>query len=129
MAEHFHRFLSDRTEAVLVLPSPHGDYKSGISFNDACAIGEMYAGFQNLKALAIRTPEFLGDDIEKNLILLSGKKANTITRDFQTSKALSLNFELEDGVIYDREESVVVSTQYLSSGQRTLDQVSADYGL
>jgi hypothetical protein len=35
-------------ETVIVLPSPHGEYKSGISYNDAVAEGEIYAYLREL---------------------------------------------------------------------------------
>ena len=122
-------FLHDPIRTVIVLPSPHGDYKSGISYSDARAMGEIYAKLQKLKNLNVCTPELLGHDISKNLILIAGKKANSVIKDFQSSKGTNLTFDLEDGIIYDKEKQVVVTPQYLKGEKRTIENVTVDYGL
>ena len=126
--EYGQHFLNDPMGTVIVLPSAHRDSKSGISYNDACAMGEICANLQKLKKLDVRTPELLGNDISKNLIILGGKKANRIAKEFQSSKK-NLTFDLEDGVIYDKETSVAVTTRYLQGEKRTIDNVATDYGL
>ena len=75
------------------------------------------------------TPEHLGHDICENLILIGGKKANPIAKDFQTVKQASLNFYLDDGVIYDREKQILVTPEYTHGQPRNLASVVADYGL
>ncbi len=123
------RFFSDPVGAVIVLPSPHGDYKSGISYRDACAGGEIYAKLHSLKNLDIRTPELLGDDIRKNLILIAGNRANPISRDFQSVKDSDLSFYLDEGVIYDKEKQAIATPKFSDTQKRTIDYVMNDYGL
>jgi hypothetical protein len=119
----------DQAEAVIVLPSPHGEYKSGISYSDALAAGEIYAIFRELGQCDVRTPELLGNDISKNLVLVGGPKANPIAKNFQALKRGSLRFDLDNGVIYDKEKEVVLVPEYASGQERTISNVSADYGL
>ena len=123
------RFLRDSSGAAIVLPSPHGDYKSGISYNDACAGSEIYGKLHSSKNLEIRTPELLGDDIRKNLILIGGKKANPISRDFQMLKDGSLTLHLDEGVIFDKEKQAVVTSKFSNAQKSTIDNVTIDYGL
>lgn len=123
------RFLRNDEETVIVLPSPHGEYKSGISYSDACAAGEMYARLRNLGHLDVRTPELLGDDVRKNLILIGGKKANPVAKEFQSLRQANLSFDLDGGVIYDKNKQVVLTPEYANAPNRTLANVITDYGL
>src|SRR5262245_29259275 len=86
---YLHRFLQDPKGSVIVLPSPYGAYKRGISYNDACATGELYSWFRGLDNVDVRTPESVGLDVNKNLVLLGGKKANPLTKEFQCSRKLN----------------------------------------
>jgi hypothetical protein len=122
-------FQGNNAEAVIVLPSPHGEYKSGISYSDALAAGEIYAELRKFGYLDVRTPELLGSDISRNLILIGGPKANPIAKNFQALKRDTLTFELDDGVIYDKEKQVVLIPEYASDQERTISHVVADYGL
>ena len=122
-------FWHDRAGTVIVLPSPHGDYKSGISYSDACAMGEIYAGFGDVKNLDVRAPGLAGSEISKNLILIAGQKANPIAKEFQSSRDAVLTFYLEDGVILDKENQVVVTAKYLKGEPRSIHNVTVDYGL
>jgi hypothetical protein len=121
--------LEKEAQTVIVMPAPHGDYKSGISYGDAFAGGEIYAKLQRIIRAELRTPELLGDDICRNLILIGGKKANPIAKHFQELKHTSLSFELDDGVIYDKEKQVVLIPEYKNGQERTLSNAVADYGL
>jgi len=71
----------------------------------------------------------LGDAIGENLILIGGKKANPVAKDFQSLKQASLSFDLDDGVIYDKERHVVLTPEYIRDQSRTIANVVADYGL
>jgi hypothetical protein len=122
-------FLQNGAKTVIVMPSPHGEYKSGISYNDSIAVGEIYANFPKRGHFDIRTPEFLGGDTSENLILVGGKKANPVTKTFQTLTNTSSVFDLDDGVIYDKEKHVVVTPEYASGQRRTIGNLLADYGL
>ena len=122
-------FLHDQSEPVILLPSPHGVYKNGISYSDACAMGEIYAKLQKVKNFDVRHPELLGDSISKNLILIGGQKVNSITKAFQSSKEAGLNFYLEDGVIYDEDKEALVTPEYSKGKKRSLDNLTVDYGL
>jgi hypothetical protein len=134
-AKHFNKlfdwysFGRNQAETVIVLPSPHGEYKSGISYSDALAAGEIYAGFRELGQIDLRTPELLGNDISKNLVLLGGPKANPVAKRYRELKQSSLNFELHDGVIYDRHKQVVLTPEYLSHEAKTNAHLVADYGV
>src|SRR5262249_20748312 len=44
-------------------------------------------------------------------------------------KHTNLSFELDDGVIYDKEKQVVLTPEYAIGQERTLSNVVADYGL
>jgi hypothetical protein len=100
--------LDKEAQTVIVMPAPHGDYKSGISYGDAFAGGEIYAKLQRIIRADLRTPELLGDDICRNLILIGGKKANPVAKHFQALKHANVSFDLEDGVIYDKEKHAVL---------------------
>jgi hypothetical protein len=121
--------LDKEAQTVIVMPAPHGDYKSGISYGDAFAGGEIYAKLHRIIGAELRTPDLLGDDSSRNLILIGGKKANPIVKHFQALNHASLNFELDDGVIYDKEKQVVLTPEYAHGQERTLANVVADYGL
>jgi len=123
------RFQGNDAEAIIVLPSPHGEYKSGISYSDALAAGEIYAPFRELGDCDVRTPELLGDDICKNLVLVGGQKANPVAKKYRELKYASLNFDLADGVIYDKIKQVVLTPEYLVGQTRTNANLTADYGL
>src|SRR4030095_7988254 len=101
--------LDKEAKIVIVVPAPHGDNNSGISYCDAFAAGEIYAKLHRIICADLRTPELLGDDICRNLILIGGKKANPIAKHFQALKHASLSFELDDGVIYDKAKQVVLT--------------------
>ena len=122
-------FLHDPTETVIVLPSPHGLYKHGISYRDACAMGEIYSRLHPLPRLDVRTPELLGSDINKNLIVLAGPKANPLTKELYASTKMNLTFRLNDEVIYDGEQQVMVTTSYVPGSTHTIDHLTVDYGL
>ena len=122
-------FLDNDAETIIVMPSPHGEYKSGISYSDALAAGELYAGLRKRGPLDVRTPELLGDDTRENLILIGGRKANPIERNFQRLEHSKLSFDLRDGVIYDKEKHIVLVPQYAAGQERTLANLVADYGL
>jgi hypothetical protein len=122
-------FQVDSAGTIIVSPSPHGDYKSGISYSDACALGEIYATFRRSASLEVRISEVLGNDICKNLILVAGGKANPVSRRIHASYSPCSTFDLEDGVLYDREKSVLLTTQYVSGRSGNIDRVTADYGL
>ena len=83
--------LVKEAQTVIVMPAPHGDYKSGISYSDAFAGGEIYAKLHRIIRGDLRTPELLGDDICRNLIVIGGKKANPIAKHFQALKHASLS--------------------------------------
>jgi hypothetical protein len=121
--------LDKEAQTVIVMPAPHGDYKSGISYGDACAGGEIYAHLHRIIRADLRTPELLGDDICGNLILIGGKKSNPIAKEFQVLKHTDVTFELDDGVIYDKQKQVVLTPEYANGQERTLSHVVADYGL
>jgi hypothetical protein len=121
--------LRNEAVTVIVMPSPHGEYKSGISYSDALAAGEICANFRCLGHVDIRIPEFLGQDVCENLILIGGKKASPIAKDFQALKHTGLIFDLDDGVIYDKEKQVVLTPEYASRQKRTVANLVADYGL
>jgi len=121
--------LQDSTGTVIVLPSPHGEYKSGISYSDALAMGEVYANLRKVKDLNVRTPEHLGDDIYKNLVLIGGKKANPIAKAYQAVRETNVIFYLDDGVIYDKENQVILTPTYIEAETRTVQNVTVDYGL
>jgi hypothetical protein len=123
------RFFRDSIGAVIVLPCAQEDCKSDISYSDACAGSEIYAKLHSSKNLDIRTPELLGDAIRKNLILIAGKRANPISRDFQSLKDADLTFYLDEGVIYDKENQVVVTSTFSNPKKSTIDNVDFDYGL
>lgn len=123
------RFFRDSVGAAIVVPSPHGDDKSGISYNDACAVSEVYGKLHSSKNLEIRTPELLGDDIRKNLILIGGKKTNPISRDFQMLKDGNLTLKLDEGVIFDKEKRAVVTSKFSNVQKGTLHHTTVDYGL
>jgi hypothetical protein len=122
-------FLHAHRRPIVVLPSPHGKYKSGISYNDACAAGEIYKKLHSLAELGSHTPETLADDIATDLIVIAGKKANRVAEHLQSRMNESTNFFLEDGVIYDREKQAIVTAQFSKREKRTLDAVTLDYGL
>jgi len=122
-------FLDNDAETIIVMPSPHGQYKSGISYSDALAAGELYAGLRKRGPLDVRTPELLGDDTRENLILIGGRKANPIERNFQRLEHSKLSFDLRDGVIYDKQKHIVLVPQYAAGQERTLANLAADYGL
>jgi hypothetical protein len=71
----------------------------------------------------------LGDDICQNLILIGGKKGNAVARNFQALKHASLSFDLDDGVIFDKEKQVVLTCEYASGQERSISNVVLDYGL
>jgi hypothetical protein len=121
--------LDKETQTVIVMPAPHGDYKSGISYGDAFAGGEIYAKLHRITRADLRTPELLGDDVCRNLILIGGKKANPIANQFQALTHTKLSFDLDDGVIYDKEKQVVLTPEYANGREKTLSNVVADYGL
>jgi hypothetical protein len=121
--------LRNEAVTVIVMPSPHSQYKSGISYSDALAAGEICANFRSLGHVDIRIPEFLGQDICENLILIGGKKANPIAKDFQALKNTGPIFDLDDGVIYDKQKQVVLTPEYASGQERTVANLVADYGL
>jgi hypothetical protein len=121
--------LDKEAQTVIVMPAPHGDYKSGISYGDAFAAGEIYAKLRRNTGADLRTPELLGDDICGNLILIGGKKTNPVAKHFQALKHASLSCELDHGVIYDKEKQVVLTPEYAHGQERTLANVVADYGL
>jgi hypothetical protein len=123
------RLLHDPAGSVIVIPSPHGEYKSGISYNDAVAAGEIYANRHIFGSLEVRTPELLGDEIGADLILIGGKKVNTVARDFQSLKHATLSFDLDDGVTYDKDKQVLLTPEYVTGKQRTTANVKIDYGL
>ena len=120
--------LTGSEDTIIVLPSPHGEYKSGISYSDACAMGEIYARFRHQDSLDVRSAEYLGNDISRNLILIGGKKANPMAKRLQLSQGMGLTFELEDGVIFDRDKAAIVTAQYLGA-ERTIGSVTVDYGV
>jgi hypothetical protein len=66
-------FGVNQAETIIVLPSPHGEYKSGISYSDALAAGEIYAGFREFGQIDLRTPELLGNDISSSIRIASNK--------------------------------------------------------
>jgi hypothetical protein len=121
--------LRNEAATVIVMPSPHSQYKSGISYSDALASGEIYASLHGVGHVDTRIPEFLGQDVCENLILIGGKKANPIARDFQALKHTGLIFDLDDGVIYDKQKQVVLTPEYASGQERTVANLVADYGL
>ncbi|MDZ4342573.1 MAG: hypothetical protein U1E51_09095 [Candidatus Binatia bacterium] len=121
--------MDNDAETIIVMPSPHGEYKSGISYSDALAAGEVYASLRKRGHLDVRTPELLGDDTRENLILIGGRKANPIARDFQRLEYSKLSFDLRDGVIYDKQKHIVLVPQYAAGQERTLANLVADYGL
>jgi hypothetical protein len=123
------RFFRDSIGAAIVLPSAHGDHKSGIGYDDACAASEIYSKLHNSKNLEIRTSELLGDAIRQHLILIAGKKANPISRDFRVLKDADLTLCLEEGVIYDQEKQAVVTSKFSNAAKSTTDNVTIDYGL
>ena len=125
----WHPLLKGAARSVMVMPSPHGEFKSGISYNDAFAAGEIYANSYELRNLNVAIPGHLGRDICENLILIGGNKCNPIAKEFQAVKQASLNFYLDDGVIYDREKQIVVTPEYVRGQPRNLASVVADYGL
>jgi hypothetical protein len=124
-----YRLLHARTKTVIVLPSPHGEYKSGISCNDALAAAEIYAHLHKTGSVGVITPELLGGDIGGNLILIGGKKTNTITKDFATHHQANMGFDLDDGVIYDKEKQAVLTPEFVTVKKRTTANVNTDYGL
>src|SRR4051794_16992367 len=85
-------FLQDHVETVIVLPSPHGEYKSGISYSDARAVSEVYAKLQSRDDLRVQSPETFVEGLCTNLILLAGKKANRLANDFETAVNGTVNF-------------------------------------
>jgi hypothetical protein len=46
--------LDKDAQTVIVMPAPHGDYKSGISYGDAFAGGEIYAKLQKIIRAELR---------------------------------------------------------------------------
>ena len=122
-------FLENATETIIVLPSPHGEYKDGISYCDACAMGKIYARLQHLTDLDVRMPEQVGSEIKKNLILISGPKTNPLTKELYASQAMAWKLKLDDGVIYDKEQQMVVTPQYLPGKTRRLEDLTTDYGV
>jgi hypothetical protein len=101
------------------MPAPHGQYKSGISYNDAITAAEIYTKLRN-RRLEVKAPELLGDVRCETLILIGGKKTNPIAKEFQTLEHASLNLDLDDGVIYDKEKQVVLTPEYASGQDRTV---------
>ncbi|HJX11009.1 MAG TPA: hypothetical protein VJ733_10975 [Candidatus Binatia bacterium] len=71
----------------------------------------------------------MGDDTRENLILIGGRKANPIERNFQRLEHSKLSFDLRDGVIYDKQKHIVLVPQYAAGQERTLANLVADYGL
>jgi hypothetical protein len=122
-------FLHANPRAVMVLPSPHGDYKSGISFSDAHAAAEIYARVRILDNVDVQSPETLGNRLATNLILIAGKKANRIAEDFQSAMDGCMTFHLDDGFIYDKGDRVLVTAQFSKGTKKTIDAVTVDYGL
>src|ERR1700730_11617222 len=117
-------FLRASTRVLIVLPSPHGDYKSGISYSDARAAAEIRARLHALEDLDVQTPETLADRVATNLILIAGKKANRVTENFEAAMDRWMNFQLEDGLIYDKERQALVTPQFLKGAKRTIDTVT-----
>lgn len=122
-------FLEETNETIIVLPSPHGVYKDGISYCDTCAMGKIYARLQHRTNFEMCTPEQLGSDIKKNLILLSGPIANSITKELYASKAMELGLRLDDGLVYDKDEYIVLTPEYLPGETRSIKDLTVDYGL
>jgi hypothetical protein len=120
---------SHRGKTVIVLPAPHGEYKSGISYSDALATGEIYAYLRGLQHLDVRTPDLLGDDLSENLIVIGGRKANPVGKDVQARLDGALSFDLDDGIIRDKEKQIVLTPQYAKGKERTIGNVIVDYGL
>jgi hypothetical protein len=116
---------------LIVTPSPHGKYKSGISFNDTLALSEIYANLPKSSLFDARPADLVGGDASANLVLIGGKKCNRLSDEFQKAKHSSLTLDLDDGVIYDRVRHVVVTPEYCSANwqMRTTDNLLADYGL
>jgi hypothetical protein len=130
--DHFfiwQHFLRDCAETVIVLPSPHGDYKSGISYSDGRAVGEVYRKLQTREDLHLQSSETLVDGLCTNLILVAGKKANRLADDIQSAINGSINFYLDDGVIYDKDKQGAIMPKFLKGAARSIENITADYGL
>lgn len=121
--------LREPAGVVLVLPSPHGDNKYGISARDAWAGCEIYARLRHLTTLEIRPAPQLGDDVGKNLVVIAGNKANAIARNFQAATQREIIFQLDDGAIFDRESQVIVTAEYGKAGTTSAEDVTDDFGL
>ncbi|GJL54188.1 MAG: hypothetical protein NPIRA02_13200 [Nitrospirales bacterium] len=92
-------------------------------------MAEIYARLQHITNLDVRTPELLGRDIKRNLILLGGPKANPVTKEFYAAHKKELTFRLDDGVIYDGEQHVIVIPGYIQEATHSIEHLVVDYGL